>query len=77
MQRISEEGWEGWHELVRTINYISLVESVYKYVLMKRIKAGFKSQGFLFPAGYIADRLEKSDEVHLFIWRPPHQRSHA
>ena len=33
---------------------------------MKRIKAGFRSQGFLFPTGYIADRLETSDEVHQF-----------
>ena len=33
---------------------------------MKRIKSSFKSQGFLFPTGYIADRLETSDEVHQF-----------
>ena len=33
---------------------------------MKRIKAGFQSQGFLFPTGYIADRLETSDGVHQF-----------
>ena len=33
---------------------------------MKRIKASFKSQGFLFPTGYISDRLETSDEVHQF-----------
>lgn len=33
---------------------------------MKRIKASFQSQGFLFPTGYISDRLETSDEVHQF-----------